>query len=175
VLITALAWAITAGIASAVPWVLWKSRANGWALAWAVTAYFAVQETWLAEGWHRHALDWENAYWRDTGELQRQMRELSQGLPAQPQSENGDSTFVDLPSGVSLALDRDLSPVFLFLCFDLRSPCRPVAFEIFEVLPGPHPDEHGAARAADAPEAPPQCTAKTRRDSGGSFGDPNLR
>jgi hypothetical protein len=65
ILTTVLAVAISAGTATAVPWVLWRARARSWALAWSVTALFAVTEMWMAEYRLGLATAWETAYWRD--------------------------------------------------------------------------------------------------------------
>jgi hypothetical protein len=80
-LITALAWEITPGIALVMPlaWMQW--RRSPWAMAWAVTTLFAVMEMWQAE--HRLGLvrAWEIAYWRDIGALKQERQQSHQPPP----------------------------------------------------------------------------------------------
>lgn len=113
-LITALAWAITAGIALAMPWALWSARRTPWALAWAVTALFAVMEMWMAEYRLKLIGAWEAAYWRDTKELQRQVQELRQSPKSQLQLSKCEwhvGQSLAFGHGAPCLFDRGLSPL----------------------------------------------------------------
>ena len=74
-LITVLAWVITAGVATALPfaWVrAWRSPwVRPWAMAWALTAMFGVMEMWQAEYRLGLAVAWASAYSRAADRLQK--------------------------------------------------------------------------------------------------------
>jgi hypothetical protein len=103
-LITALAWAITAGIALVLPlaWMQWPR--SPWAMAWIVTALFAVMEMWQAE--YRLGLSraWEVAYWRDIESLQRQPSETIQSSQSRFQFFGDDAAFHPLSNQAALGL-----------------------------------------------------------------------
>jgi hypothetical protein len=108
-MITALAVAISAGMAIAVPWMLakaWSSKGDRlWAIAWSIMALCVVMELWTARRWHQAGLDWKAAYQLCESKAKAQPLSLfrSQVLP---------NELGDCPGGDYLPFDR-LSLLFV--------------------------------------------------------------
>ncbi len=82
-LITALA--VTAAIVTAALWLLVRSSS--------VMALSGLVDLWVAQSWRQNASDWEAAYWRDTGELQKELQRLRPTQKARLPDDGGVDQF----------------------------------------------------------------------------------